>query len=120
MSVKYHQTTFSLLNIPLYLIHYTLVVYLLTYVYGLDIILLLLFPLLFVHIIALILLLYLFLISPYICILLYFGANTRWYLQFHLLCAKLLLSFMTKSSFCFYLRLATTFIIYQKEDFFYS
>ena len=58
-----------------------------------------------------------FLIYPYICILLYFGANTKWYLQFHVLCAKLLLSFMTNPPFWFYLRLATT-ILYQKGVFF--
>ena len=29
---------------------------------------------------------------PYATILLYFGANTIWYLQFHLVCARLLLS----------------------------
>lgn len=35
-------------------------------------------------------------IFPYISCLRYFGANTMWYLQFHLECAKLLMSLFIK------------------------
>ena len=44
----------------------------------------------------------------YITILLYFGANTTWYLQFHFECAKLLISslFMTIPPLFFIVRLA--------------
>ena len=36
--------------------------------------------------------------------ILYFGANTIWYLQFQLVCAKLLLSFIL-TSFCWFVQL---------------
>ena len=48
-------------------------------------------------------------ICPYITCLRYFGANTIWYLQFHLECDKLWLSVMTLSSFDFWCGRQTRF-----------
>ena len=66
-----------------------LVVCLHTYVHDLDMLLHLLFLLLFFCIILSILLLFLVFNLPYISFLLNFGANTIWYLHSHLVCAKL-------------------------------
>gem|GEM_PF-5575975 len=43
----------------------------------------------------------------------YFGANTMWYLQFHVVCAKLFLSFMT-TSFSTWCGWGTTLIVAQE------
>ena len=54
--------------------------------------------------------------------LLYFGANTMWYLQFHFVCAKLLVSmrsfFIDKSSDCVWFDWQVVPILSQSEDFF--
>ena len=54
---------------------------------------------------------------------LYFGANTIWYLQFHFVCAKLLVSmrsfFIDKSSNCVWFDWQVVPILSQLEDFFH-
>lgn len=81
-------------KIPLLMIQNTLVVFQSTYVYDLGMLLLLLLLFLSIHTIVSIFVLFLIFYLHKKHFLLYFGANTTWYLQFHWVCAKLFISFI--------------------------